>query len=181
MSNLKETSFFCWRSHRYDHELLQFVWSQYRKSPHFSLKEVTSLSNLKVVGALGQFMFCYLYLFIFTHTGVQHDFHIKWCSCHLTVIWWMLHVEQKQLTLPEHLSYTLSIVDVCVAWSLVFCVMFWRSLFVLFPFGHCNFCPLITLLAFVISVLWFTTFDYSFGHCNVCPLIYSFWLPFWPL
>ena len=41
-----------------------------------------------------------------------------------------------------------------VAWSLVFCVMFCRSLF-------CNF---------------------SFTHCSICPSsVYSFWLPLWYL
>ena len=41
-----------------------------------------------------------------------------------------------------------------VAWPLVFCVMFWRSLFVLL----------------------------SYGHCVVCPSsIYGFWLPLWYL
>jgi hypothetical protein len=43
-----------------------------------------------------------------------------------------------------------------VARSLVFCVMFYRSLFA--PF--CAF---------------------SFGHCVVCPSIYDFWLPIWYL
>jgi len=29
---------------------------------------------------------CYLcYLYLFTYTGVQHDFYIRWCSCPLTV------------------------------------------------------------------------------------------------
>ena len=39
-------------------------------------------------------------------------------------------------------------------WSLVFCVVFCTSLFVLFPF-------------------------FLFGHCIVCPSIYDFWLPLW--
>jgi hypothetical protein len=64
--------------------------------------------------------------------------------------------------------------------------------------------PLWYLLVIVLSVLWFTSFDYpfgicwllyclffdlrllstplvSFGHCIVCSLIYIFWLPLWYL
>ena len=74
----------------------------------------------------------------------------------LTVTWWVSHVEQELLTPLEHLIMNSPLVfsGVCVAQSLVFCVMFCRSLFVLF----------------------------SFGKCNVCPSsIYSFWLPLWYL
>ena len=76
--------------------------------------------------------------------------------------------------------------------SLVFCVLFCRSLFVLF------------LLAIVLSMLWFMASDYPFGifwplcclcfdlwllitplvpfgHCVVYALIYGFWLPLWYL
>ena len=83
--------------------------------------------------------------------------------------------------------------DVCVAQSLVSCVMFCRSSFVL------------CLLAIVLSVLlYFTSSDYlfgifwplyclssnlgllmtsmvSFGHCIAYPLIYIFWWPLWYL
>ena len=82
----------------------------------------------------------------------------------------------------------------------------------LVSFGHCIVCPvnyhfwlpLWYLLAIVLSVLWFTTSDYSFGifwplyclscdlslliiplvsfgHCIVCPVNYHFWLPLWYL
>ena len=88
-------------------------------------------------------------------------------------------VEQELPTLPDHLTSPLVFSGVLLTWSLVLCVMFCRSLFVLF------------LLAIVLSVLlWFTDSDYlplvSFGHCFVCSsLIYRFWLPpfgiFWPL
>ena len=61
-------------------------------------------------------------------------------------------VDQELLTLPEHLSSTLVISGVCVARSLVSCVVFCRLLFVLF------------LLAIVWSfLLLFTDCDYSFG------------------
>jgi hypothetical protein len=65
--------------------------------------------------------------------------------------WGVPLVEQELLTLQEHLRSSLVFSGVRVAWSLVFCVMFCRSLFVVSPF--------------------------SFGHCVVYPLIYSFWLP----
>ena len=35
--------------------------------------------------ALSGLMFYLCYLFLFTHTVVQHDFNIRWCSCRLTV------------------------------------------------------------------------------------------------
>ena len=62
-------------------------------------------------------------------------------------------VNQELLTLPEHLSSTPTFNGVRVTWSSVLCVMFCRSLFVLF---------------------------FSFGHCVVCASsIYGFWLPLW--
>jgi len=68
------------------------------------------------------------------------------------VTWGVPHVEQELLTLQEHMRSSLVFSGVRVAWSLVFCVMFCRSLFVVSPF--------------------------SFGHCVVYSSIYSFWLPF---
>ena len=43
-------------------------------------------------------------LYLFKYTSVTHDFHIRWCACHLTVTRRVSHVEQEPLTLPEHLS-----------------------------------------------------------------------------
>jgi len=54
-------------------------------------------------------------------------------------------------TLPEHLSSPPVFSGIRVARSSVFCVVFWRSLFVLF------------LLAIELSVLWFTNCDYPVG------------------
>ena len=56
-------------------------------------------------------------------------------------------VNQELLTFLEHLSSSPVFSEVHVTRSLVFCVVFCRSLFV--------------LLAIVLSVLWFTTSDYS--------------------
>ena len=61
-------------------------------------------------------------------------------------------VEQKLLTLPEQPSSSLAFSEVRVTRSLLLCVMFWRSLFVLF------------LLATVLCVLIrYTDADYLFG------------------
>ena len=65
-------------------------------------------------------------------------------------------VKQELLTLPEHMSASPVLSGVCVAWSLVFSMMFSRSLFVLLYFF---FWPLCCLF-----------FD-----------IYGLWLPLWYL
>ena len=81
----------------------------------------------------------------------QHHFHIRWCWCRLTVTWWVSHVEQELLTLPEHMSSSPVFSRIRVARSLFFSKHFCRSLFVLF------------LLAIVLSVLWFTDSEYPLG------------------
>ena len=58
-------------------------------------------------------------------------------------------MEQKLLSIPEHMSSPPVLSWVCVTRSLVLCVMFCRSLFV--------------LLTIVLSVLRFTDSDYLFG------------------
>jgi len=61
-------------------------------------------------------------------------------------------VEQELLTLPKHHRSPSVFNEVCVVWSLVFCVMFCRSLFILL------------LLAIMLSVLLrFKASDYPFG------------------
>jgi len=44
-----------------------------------------------------------LYL-LFTFPGVQHDFHIRLCSCRLTVTQRVQLVEQELFTLPAHMN-----------------------------------------------------------------------------
>ena len=44
-----------------------------------------------------------MFLYLFKCTGVQHDFHVTWCSYHLTVTWRVPLVEQKMSTLPGHI------------------------------------------------------------------------------
>ena len=97
------------------------------------------------------------------------------------VTWRVTPVEQKLLTLPEYLS---SSPVFKVSWSLVFCVMFCKSLFVLLspffwllyclsfylrllinPLVSSNFCcPFVSfLLTIVLSVLHFTAAGYLFS------------------
>ena len=79
----------------------------------------------------------------------------------------MPHVEQELFTLPEHMNSHPDFSKVRVAWYLMFCVVFYWSLFVLFLF----------LLAIVLSVfLWIT---FTFGYCIVCISLNYFF--FWPL
>jgi hypothetical protein len=82
----------------------------------------------------------YINLYLFTHTGVQNDFHIRRCSCRLTVTRRVPLVEQELLTLSEHLGSPPVLSGVRVARSLIFCVMFCSSLFVLFLWPLCCLC-----------------------------------------
>ena len=94
----------------------------------------------------------YLYfLYLFTFTGIQQDFHIRWCSCCLSITRRVSHVEQEPLTLPEYMSSPPVFSSVLVARSVVVCVMFCRSLFFLLS---------VILLAIVL-----------------CHSMYGFWLP----
>jgi len=77
-------------------------------------------------------MFYLCYMYVLTNTGVLHDFHIKWCSCRLTVTRRVSHLEQELLTRPEHLSSPPVFNEVRVA----------RSLFSVYCFVDCclSFC-----------------------------------------
>jgi len=76
---------------------------------------------------------CFIYVScIFTYTGVQPNCHIGWCR--LTVTRQVSLVEQELLTLPN-LSSPSDFSGVRFARSLVFCVMFCRSLFVFLSFS----------------------------------------------
>lgn len=73
---------------------------------------------------------------------VQHDSHIKWCSCRLTVIRRVSLVEQELLTTPELLSSSAVFSGAHVAAYLVFWVVFCRSLyshFIVFDLIFSNF------------------------------------------
>ena len=47
-----------------------------------------------------EFMFYLCCLYLFTHTSVQHDFHVRWFSCLLPATWQVSLVEQELPTLP---------------------------------------------------------------------------------
>ena len=71
-------------------------------------------------------MSCKRHLFLFTYTGVQHDFHITSCSRRLTVTRRAPPLEQELLTLTEHMCSPPVLSAVRVAQYLVFCVVFCR-------------------------------------------------------
>jgi len=83
--------------------------------------------------------------FMFTYNDVQHDFHIRRCSCRLTVTRWVSLMEQELLTFPE------VFVGVRVAQFFIFCVVFWR---LLFSFSHCVVCPSLYVFRLPTLVLW---------------------------
>jgi hypothetical protein len=68
------------------------------------------------------------YLYLYTYFDVRHNFHISWCWCRLTVTPPVSLVSQDLLTFPEHMSSLLISSGVRVARSVVFCVVFCRSL-----------------------------------------------------
>jgi hypothetical protein len=39
-------------------------------------------------------------IYVFMHTGLQHDFYVRWCSCRLTVTQWVSLVEQEPIIVP---------------------------------------------------------------------------------
>ena len=79
----------------------------------------------------GNFVITLIYLYLFTHRCVQHDFHMRWCSRRLALIQWVSYVEQDLLTLSEHMSSPSGSSGARVVRSVVFCLMFRRSLFVI--------------------------------------------------
>jgi hypothetical protein len=91
---------------------------------------------------------------------VPHTSLITWLVSRVTR--WVPHVEQDQPTLPQNLSSPSVFSCVSVTRSLVFCVMFYRSLFVSLSFF---------LFAIVLSVLRFTASDYTFGILDLQLLI----------
>ena len=72
----------------------------------------------------------FIYLYLFMHTGVLHDFHSRRCSCHLKVTRWVPQVDQELFTFPKHPSSPLFLSLVSVALSLVFWLVWW-SLYLL--------------------------------------------------
>ena len=79
-------------------------------------------------------MFSLRYWYLFTDTGFQHAFHMAWCSCRLTITRWVLLVEQKLCCLSKHLRAP-QLFSGGSGYSIFFCVVFCRSLFVLLSFS----------------------------------------------
>ena len=84
-------------------------------------------------------------------------------------------MERTLLILPEYLNSPPVFGWVHATQSLVLCVMFGRSLFVLLSFFIWSLCCLSFDLRILVTPL------VSYGHCIVCPSIYGFWLPLWYL
>ena len=114
----------------------------------FRVKDVRSVFNpICYVGSS-----CFVYVFflcLFTYAGVQHNFHVRWGSCHLTLTRRMSIEEQELLTFPEHLCLPPVCSGVHVVQTLVFC----RSLFVLLLF---LLWPLCCLSFFDLRILIYT-------------------------
>jgi hypothetical protein len=79
------------------------------------------------------------YYNLFTYAGVQHHFHISWCSCRLTLWRQIPLMEQELHALPKHLQSPLSAGS---QWSLCSCI----------------FC-------FLCIVLWTTVFSFLLLYC----------------
>jgi hypothetical protein len=114
---------------------------------HLGFALFICLSGVPCCSMLSNFMVS------FPCCDVRYEFRVKRCSfrlyyyllcrrftfyylfwCHLKVTRRVAIVEQELLTLPEHLRSPRLFCGVRVARSLVFCVVFCRSLFVLLSF-----------------------------------------------
>jgi hypothetical protein len=128
------------------------------------------------------------YLCLHTYTSVKHDLHIRWCSCRLTVRRRVTLVEQR-LPIPRstwvHHRFFFSFYRVRGSQSLVFCVLFFISLFVFLSLFFCAF-VLFALLWFATSYCPFdiaklsffpaeTTIYFFMKVRNVLYNIYSYW------
>ena len=71
------------------------------------------------------------YLYLFTHTDVQHEFHIAWISCRLSVTWRVPLMEQELYSTGAPDFYP-TCCGVRVAQYLAFPVMLCKWLLVLF-------------------------------------------------
>jgi len=103
---------------------------------------------------------------LFTYTGAQHDFYVKWFSCRLKVTRWVSYMVQELITLPEHLNSPSVFSRVRVA---RYCFMYNLLQIVVFPFGHCVVRP----SSIVMPVLWCMASDYLFGIFNFLATVLS--------
>ena len=85
---------------------------------------------------------------------VQHDFHIRWCSCHLKITRLLPLGKQELFTFPEHMSpFRVSFGSCWLIFSFT-CSVLW-TIVSLSSF----------LLLIILSVLWLA------AHHIVCPMI----------
>ena len=92
---------------------------------------------------------CFIFynVYLFTYIVLLHDVNNNNDVLRLTVTGRMPLVEQELLSLPEHMCSSPDFIGVCVAQSLVFCVVFCRLYFV----------PLYFFVTIVLSVLLLIT------------------------
>ena len=85
------------------------------------------------------FYLCYLYLFTFNFA--HHYFHIRQCSCRLTITRRVSLVEQKLVTFSETSEFIISFL--WGLWCLIFTFLCSASSIVdcPVPFDHCVVCP----------------------------------------
>ena len=121
--------------------------------PRKKLKFRSSRLPFVLEGVLIWLMLFYL----FTHTAVQHDFHIRLCSLRLTETGRVTY-RITLGTLPDHPGSPPGFSWIRVAQSFVFCVVFCRSMsFCLFSFDQLWYC----LSFFYLQLL--ITSDYPSG------------------
>jgi hypothetical protein len=93
---------------------------------------------------------------------VQHDFHIRWCSCHLKITRLLPLVKQELFTFPEHVSpFRFSFGSCWLIFSFT-----WSVLWTIVSLSS-------VLLLIILSVLWLA------AHHIVRPMIGRFWLYIW--
>jgi hypothetical protein len=78
--------------------------------------------------------FIYIICILITYTGVQHDFHMRWCSCWLSVARRVLVVEQELQLMDSNYSFVVfklflclisrSSVSICVVRILIYILVY---------------------------------------------------------
>jgi len=108
-------------------------------------------------------MFNKWHLYIFMYVGAQHDFNVRWCSCHLQVTRQVSLVEQELQ--PSGASELTSYV--CggfVLLNIFFCLVYFPfSLdhFIIYPISVLPFyCLSFLRFAILLSILWSTSSDW---------------------
>ena len=126
-------------------------------------------------------MSCFLYVICnYLHNGVEHDFHIRWYSCHFIVTHRITLVEQEMLTFQS--TWVLPCINSfgCSRCSIIIFLCFCRSLCFLFVFSFCHsvVCPFVLFLfGIVLSVLlWFTSSDYPLVFSNLSSINKSWYM-----